>query len=144
MDFNFRKKCILLCGHNKKFSFYFGTVLNAYPLTHIFNTCNKRIQCKLHYYNNFASIHTMNAIVQPKNICCWSLIPKDVFRRYDFFFRLTIEGVYRPCFNKTATLTPGANSGGFLWRSNTGKPLQLFKSEVKSAYLCIGLLNAQL
>ncbi|XP_022310699.1 uncharacterized protein LOC111116026 [Crassostrea virginica] len=33
--------------------------------------------------------------------------------------RLTIEGVYRPCFNKSATLTPGEISGEFTWKSDT-------------------------
>ncbi|XP_011422201.2 uncharacterized protein [Magallana gigas] len=52
--------------------------------------------------------------------------------------RLTIEGVYRPCFNKTATLTPGANNGEFLWRSNTAvsrADIEVIKIDEGLAYI---------
>ncbi|XP_062578521.1 uncharacterized protein LOC134240452 [Saccostrea cucullata] len=52
--------------------------------------------------------------------------------------RFTIDGVYRPCFNKSATLTPGDNNGEFVWESKTkvsNADIEIIKMEENLAFV---------
>ncbi|XP_048748947.2 uncharacterized protein LOC125661100 [Ostrea edulis] len=52
--------------------------------------------------------------------------------------RFTIDGVHKPCFNKSATLTPGANNGEFIWQSKTKvsrADIEIIKLEADLAFV---------